>query len=113
MVTWSTETAPKSIANSSTGAVPLATLATRPAEAKESFCRRLKVPTGFRMEKVLPAVRFKVAPAVPGPVVPAITPATPGLAARVAPLLTVMAVFASEAPEASSSVPAVTVVAPV
>ena len=113
LVTLSRETVPALSANARVGATPLATLAINPSDAKESFCRRLKVPRESSMEKVPPAASVSVAPAVPAPAVPALITPPPGLTEKVPVPFTVIAVFTSTPPEASDSVPAETVVVPV
>ena len=98
----------------SVGAAPEATPETKPADANETFCRRLKMPMALStMENALPAFSVSVAPAVPAPVVPAETEPDPGLAAKVAVPLTLIAVFPRLPPLPRASVPALTVVPPV
>ena len=85
----------------------------RPVPAKLAFCCRLKALIAPSvMSKVLPP-RFKVAPAVPAAVVPALRVVVlPGWTARVPVPVNEMAVFASE-PPVSCSVPWLMTVPPV
>ena len=84
--------------------------------AKPDCWLRLNAPMPpLTMFSTAPGPRFKVAPTVPAPVLPATTAPAPGMGAKVAPLATLTAVLPRLPPLPTWSAPplALTVVSPV
>ena len=115
LLTFNVSMVPLPMPNVKVGAVPEATLATNPAVAKDEFWFKSNVPMVLSaMLKLLPAFNVSDAPRPAVAVVPALTVPECGFTWKVAPLLTLMAVFprlpVPLLPKAS--VPLETVVAP-